>query len=196
MWLEPMARGLGVREHDSFPLAAFGYDNGNAVGVLAFDVRGHLLLNPDRMDALVLTIDLLRRLIAPRDVAVEATGAFVTVAAGAHARVTAPSGSTQPLDTDRWGRARFRALESGRYLVTSNGPATAVYANYFDAGESDLSAPVTPDRRVAPLVALAGPAQLSVRPIVLPLVILALLALIAESILLAQRAVRWRAAHV
>lgn len=196
MWLEPMARGIGVREHDSFPLAAFGYDAGNAVGVIAFDVRGHLLLDPDRMDALVLTIDLLRRLIAPRDVVVEPTGAFVTVAAGTNARVTAPSGSTQPLDTDQWGRVRFRALESGRYLVTSNGPATAAYANYFDAGESDLSAPVASASGPSPLVASVAPSQLSVRPIVLPLVILALLALLAESMLLARRAVRWRPAHV
>jgi len=164
--------------------------------VIAFDVRGHLLLDPDRMDALVLTIDLLRRLIAPRDVVVDPTGAFVTVAAGTNARVTAPSGSTQPLDTDQWGRVRFRALESGRYLVTSNGPATAVYANYFDAGESDLSAPVAPASGPSPLVASAAQSQFSVRPIVLPLVILALLALLAESMLLARRAVRWRPAHV
>lgn len=195
-WMEPMARGIGVREHDSFPLAASGYDDGEAVGVLAFDVRGHLLLDPDRMDALVLTIDLLQRLLAPRDVIIETTGAFVTVAAGAHARVTAPDGSSRPLETDPWGRARFRTLESGRYLVTSDGPATAVYANYFDAAESDLSAPVTANERPAPVGAQAGPSQLSVRPIALPLVILALLALIGESILLAQRAARWRAAHV
>lgn len=195
-WMEPMARGVGVREHDSFPLAAVGYDDREAVGVLAFDVRGHLLLDPDRMDALVLTIDLLQRLVAPRDVLIEATGAFVTVAAGTHARVTAPDGSVRPLETDPWGRVRFRALESGRYLVTSNGPATAVYANYFDAGESDLSAPMPATERPAPSVATAGPLQLSVRPIALPLVVLALLALIGESILLAQRAMRWRAAHV
>jgi hypothetical protein len=195
-WMEPMARGVGVREHDSFPLAAIGYDNGDAIGVLAFDVRNHLLLDPDRMDALVLTIDLLQRLVAPRDVIIEATGAFVTVAAGAQARVTAPDGSMRPLATDPWGRVRFRALESGRYLVTSNGPATAVYANYFDAGESDLSAPVAANQRPAPAVATAGSSQLRVRPIALPLVILALLALIGESLLLAQHAVRWRAAHV
>jgi len=195
-WMEPMARGVGVREHDSFPLAAIGSHNGDAVGVLAFDVRDHLLLDPDRMDALVLTIDLLQRLLAPRDVMIEPTGTFVTVAAGAHARVTAPDGSMRPLEADPWGRVRFRALESGRYLVTSNGPATAVYANYFDAGESDLSAPVPATERPAPSVATAGPSQLSVRPLALPLVILALLALIGESIMLAQRAVRWRAAHV
>ena len=143
-----------------------------------------------------MTIDLLQRLIAPRDVIIETTGTFVTVAAGAHARVTAPDGSMRPLETDPWGRARFRPLESGRYLVTSAGPATAVYANYFDAAESDLSATAAAHERPAPAVAMAGPSQLSVRPIVLPLVILALLALIAESILLAQRAARWRAAHV
>jgi hypothetical protein len=196
-WMEPVAHGIGVRERDSFPLAAIGYYDGDAVGVLAFDVRDHLLLDPDRLDALVLTIDLLRRLVAPRDVMIEPTGPFVTVPAGAHARVIAPDASVRTLDADHRGRVRFRALESGRYLVTSDGPATAVYANYFDAAESDLSAPPAPVPRPAPPAVVAmGAVPVSIRPIALPLVILALLALIGESILLARRAVRWRGAHV
>lgn len=195
-WMEPVARGVGIREHDSFPLAAIGYNGDALIGVLAFDVRDHLLLDPDRMDALVLTVDLLQRLVAPRDIMIEPTGAFVTVAAGAHAQLTAPDGTIRPLVSDQWGRVRFRALESGRYLVTGDGPPTAVYANYFDAGESDLSAPTVAMERPAPPAAVAGPLQLSVRPIAPPLVVLALLALIGESILLAQRAVRWRATDV
>jgi hypothetical protein len=196
-WMEPMANGAGVRESDSFPLAAFGYTGNEAIGVIAFDVRDHLLLDPDRMDALVLTIDMLQRLVAPRDVMVEPTGTFVTIAAGANAQLTAPDGSVRPLVPDRWGRVRFRALESGRYLVTRNGPATAVYANYYDAGESDLSTPSgAAEMPASPPVVSAGPLQVGVRPIALPLIVLALLALIGESILLAQRAVRWRSAHV
>jgi hypothetical protein len=81
--------------------------------------------------------------------------------------------------------------------VTSDGPATAVYANYFDAAESDLSAPPASVPRPAPPAVVAmGAVPVSIRPIALPLVILALLALIGESILLARRAVRWRGAHV
>jgi hypothetical protein len=196
-WMEAMARGVGVGEHVSFPLAAFGYDGNAAIGVIAFDVRDHLLLDPDRMDALVLTIDLLRRLVAPRDLLIGPTGSFVTVAASAHARLTAPDGAVRTLIPDQWGRVRFRTLESGRYLVTGDGPAVAVYANYYDAGESDLSAPAPAS--AAPLsspIAAVDPSRLSVWPIAMPLVVLALIALLGESVLLAQRAVRWRANHV
>ena len=91
--MEAMANGAGVREPDSYPLAAFGYTGDEAIGVIAFDVRDHLLLDPDRMDALVLTIDMLQRLVAPRDVTVEPTGTFVTIAAGANARLKAPDSS-------------------------------------------------------------------------------------------------------
>jgi Aerotolerance regulator N-terminal len=195
-WMQPLARGVGVRERNSFPLAAIGYDGDQATGVLAFDVRDHLLLDPDRLDALILTVDLLQRLVAPRDLIIEPTGAFVAVTAGADARLIAPDGTARPLVADQWGRVRFRVLEAGRYLVTGNGPATAVYANYYDAGESDLSAPAgesLPSQREA---VSAETSQPSVRPIVLPLVILALLALVGESVMLAQRAVRWRTTHV
>jgi hypothetical protein len=195
-WMQPLARGVGVRERTSFPLAAMGYNDDHAIGVLAFDVRDHLLLDPDRLDALILTVDLLQRLAAPRDLFIEPTGAFVTVTASADARLLAPDGTASPLNADQWGRVRFRVLEAGRYLVTGNGPATAVYANYYDAGESDLSMPVVAPVRSPTEAVSAGTAQLSVRPIVLPLVILALLALIGESIMLAQRAVRWRTTHV
>ena len=196
-WMEAVARGVGVSEHLSFPLAAFGYEGNIAIGVLAFDVRDHLLLDPDRMDALVLTIDLLRRLVAPRDLLIEPTGAFVTVAAGAHAGLTAPDGAVRTLIPDQWGRVRFRTLEAGRYVVKGDGPAIAVYANYYDAGESDLSASAGASAvSLTSPSAVAGPSQLSVRPIAMPLVALALIALLGESVLLAQRAVRWRTTHV
>jgi hypothetical protein len=197
-WMETVARGVSAGEHESFPLAAFG-DNGNtAVGVLAFDIRDHLLLDPDRMDALVVTIDLLHRLVAPRDLLIEPTGSFVTVATGTHPRLIAPDGNVRALVPDQWGRVRFRTLEAGRYLVTSAGPAVAVYANYYDAGESDLSAPVLAPAASQPLspIAAASPSRLGMRPIAIPLVLLALIALLGESIMLAQRARRWRTSHV
>jgi hypothetical protein len=197
-WMETVARGVSAGEHESFPLAAFGDDGNSAVGVLAFDVRDHLLLDPDRMDALVVTIDLLHRLVAPRDLLVEPTGSFVTVATGAHPRLTAPDGIVRTLLPDKWGQVRFRALEAGRYLVTSDGPAIAVYANYYDAGESDLSAPAGAPAisSSSPPISAASRSRLSMRPIAMPLVLLALLALLGESFMLAQRAMRWRTSHV
>jgi len=197
-WMEPLARGVSVGEHQSFPLAAFGYDGNVAVGVLAFDVRDHLLLDPDRMDALVTAIDLLHRLVAPRDVLIEPTGAFVTATAGAHPRLRAPDGATRVLTPDQWGRVRFRTLQAGRYLITNDGPAVAVYANYYDAGESDLSTPAGVAAATSPSAptATAGAARLTVEPIAIPLIVLALIALLVESVMLAQRAIRWRTARV
>ncbi len=198
-WMEPMAYGAGAGEHQSFPLAAFGYEGNAAVGVLAFDVRDHLLLDPDRMDALVLTVDLLRRLMAPRDLLIESTGAFVTVAAGAHAKLVAPDGTVRALTPDAWGRVRFRTLEVGRYLIKSDGPAVAVYANYYDAGESDLSAPMAvtaPAAGPAPVASVGAPSRRGVQSAATALVLLALLALLGETFILTRRAMRWRATHV
>jgi hypothetical protein len=196
-WMEPVARGVSVGEHASFALAAFGYDGKTALGVLTFDVRDHLLLDPDRMDALVLTIDLLHRLLAPRDLMIEPTGSFITVTTGAHAWLTAPDGTVQALVSDQPGLVRFRILESGRYLVAGDGPAIAVYANYYDAAESDLTAPLAASASSFPSpMGPQGPSRLSVRPIAMPLVALALIALLGESILLALRATRWRVSHV
>ena len=159
-WMDPVARGVNARDHDSFPLAAFGYNGDQAVGVLAFDVRDHLLLDPDRMDALVLTIDMLQRLVAPRDLMIEPTGSFVTVSAGAACAAGRARRNDPSSVSDQWGRVRFRALESGRYLVTSDGPAIAIYANYYDAAESDLSAAAAPPERPSTTEAVvAGPAQ-------------------------------------
>jgi hypothetical protein len=196
-WMEPLARGVNVGEPQTFPLAAFGYHGNSAMGVLAFDVRDHLLLDPDRMDALVLAIDLLHRLVAPRDILIEPTGAFVTVAAGAHPQLLAPDGSSRALTPDQWGRVRFRTLQAGRYLVTNDGPAVAIYANYYDAGESDLSTPAGAPAPTSPSApSAAGSPRLTVQPIAIPLIVLAILALLAESFMLARRALRWRTAHV
>jgi hypothetical protein len=67
LWLapamEPMAEGTGAGEHSAFPVVALGRDARGRLGVIAFDVDNHLLLDPDRLEALVLTIDLVKRLI-------------------------------------------------------------------------------------------------------------------------------------
>ena len=75
-----------------------------------------------------------------------------------------------------------------------------IYANYYDAGESDLSAARrarilgvcrTPDRAGA-----GTPAAAQVKPIATWLVALALLAMLFESALLTRKAMRWRARDV
>jgi hypothetical protein len=76
-----------------------------------------------------------------------------------------------------------------------------IYANYYDAGESDISAAPPPPASPAPAVSalaseLAAPAATQVKPIAMWLVALALLAMLLESALLTRKAMRWRARDV
>jgi hypothetical protein len=186
-----------VGEHESFPLAATGRNTNGEVGVITFDIRNHLLLDPDRMDALVLTVDTLRRLAAPPDIKIVASGAFVPISTFAPATLVAPDGSTRALIADQWGRVRFRPLQAGRYVVSANGRAVEVFANYYDAAESDLTTPAAvqdSDHKRTDQTPLRN--EIRAEPVALVLIAVALFFLLAESILLTRRAALWGIRHV
>jgi hypothetical protein len=197
-WMDLVATASGTGR-SSIPIAAVGRNAGGPVGVLAFDVRDHLLLAPDHLDALVLTVDLMRQLTAPRDILIVPTGADVSVPATGTARVTQPDAIVRSVTADKWGRVRIRPLQAGRYTVESGGVTTQVLANYYDATESDLvakpqaeaSAPVG---KAAALANLQSARQ--VQPLLLFLIALALLALMIESAMLIGHAGRWGMRHV
>jgi hypothetical protein len=183
----------------SIPIAAVGRNAGGPVGVLAFDMRDHLLLAPDHLDALVLTVDLMKQLTAPRDILIVPTGADVSMPATGSARVTQPDASVRTVSADKWGRVRIRPLQAGRYTVESGGVATQVLANYYDATESDLGAKPqaeasAPVGKAAALANLQSARQ--VQPLVFILIALALLALMIESAMLIGHAGRWGMRHV
>ena len=197
-WMDLIATATGPA-HSSIPLAAIGRGAGGPVGVLAFDVRDHLLLAPDHLDALVLTIDLIKQLIAPRDILIVPTGADVSVPASGTARVAQPDASARIVTADKWGRVRIRPLQAGRYSVESGGATTQVFANYYDAAESDLGAkPQAEANAPAEKAAAASNAQYAreVQPLVFILIALALLALTIESAMLIGHAGRWGMRHV
>jgi hypothetical protein len=196
--MEPLAAGAGAGEHDTFPLAATGHYAGGEVGVIAFDIRNHLLLDPDRMDALVLTIDTLRRLSAPQDLKIVPTGTFVSVSTFSRATLISPAGWRSTLIPNQWGRVRFRPLEAGRYTVTGgSGIKVQVFANYYDAAESDLAtAPPPQSGRSTPAANTAMHGEFQVEPAAFILIALALLSFVAESAMLTRRALRWGAGHV
>ncbi len=197
-WMDLIATATGPA-HSSIPLAAIGRGAGGPVGVLAFDVRDHLLLAPDHLDALVLTVDLIKQLIAPRDILIVPTGADVSVPASGTARVTQPDASARIVTADKWGRVRIRPLQAGRYTVESGGATTQVFANYYDAAESDLGAkPQAEANAPAEKAAAASNAQSAgeVQPLVFILIALALLALTIESAMLIGHAGRWGMRHV
>jgi hypothetical protein len=197
-WMDLIATATGPG-HSSIPLAALGRAAGGPVGVIAFDVRDHLLLAPDHLDALVLTVDLIKQMTAPRDILIVSTGADVSVPATATAKVTQPDGSMRTVTPDKWGRVRIRPMQAGRYTLESGGQTTQVLANYYDADESDLGAKPPPEASAPAEKAAAESSAQSARqvqPLVFILIALALLALLIESAMLIGHAGRWRMRHV
>lgn len=197
-WMDPLGHGGSAGGHDSFPLAATGRNGGGAVGVITFDIRNHLLLDPDRMDALVLTIDTLRAILVPPDLKVVPTGSFVPVSAFGRAMLVSPDGSRNVLVPDQWGRVHFRPLQAGRYFVIAGARTVEVFANYYDAAESDLAAMPAPPRPQATPRAANAPVyrEVQVAPATTLLVVLALLFILAESALVVRQASRWGVRHV
>lgn len=200
-WMDVLAHGTGASSSGSFPLAAFGYDSRGATGMIAFSVNDHLLLDPDKLEALVLTVEMVKRLLAPEDLQVVTTGGSVSVPAVGVARIVAPDGSVSEARADEMGRVRVRPTEAGRYAIGSAGARATIYANYYDAGESDLSAaPPAPasaaKARPATAAAMAIPVPAQVEPVAAWLLALALVALLLESVMLTRKAMRWRARDV
>ncbi len=198
-WMEVLATAAASGANTRIPVSAIGKIPDGRVGVLAFDLRGHFLMNPDNLDALVASIDLVKQLTAPGDVQIVSTGAYVSVPAAAAARVIRPDGTTITLIPDKWSRVHLRPLLEGDYTIESGGSRVRVYANYFDAAESDLAAARTTAAPVAPAPgsrAAEVPHPLQVHLLTLAMVVLALIALLAESVILVRRTARWRVSNV
>jgi hypothetical protein len=192
-WMDPVAHGTAPQQPGLLTLAAAGTSAQGPQAVLAFDVRGHRLLDPDMLDALVMTVDLLKSLTAPRDLQVVSTGAYVTFPAGAPVKIIEPDGSTAEAAPGYGGMVRFRPLYAGRYDIMVAGHRKVVYANYFDAAESELS--VNPaSQSGAPLPSTidldSGVRANRIQPLSIALLALAIVALLVESALLIRQALR------
>ena len=181
------------------PVAAIGQGVSGSLGVIAFDVRDRMLLDPDHLDALVGTVDLIKRLVVPANIQVVATGTYVNLPASGPATITSPDGSVQTVTPDKAGRIALRPLMAGRYTVNNGKSSVQVFANYYDAIESDTAvmqatSAKSPEREIStiPLV----PREPQVQPMMIVLALLAMLALLAESAMLARRAGRWGMRHV
>ncbi len=198
-WMMVRASGTAAGAHETLPLAATGSLPSGQFGVVAFDVRQHLLLDPDSLDALVATVDLMRELTAPTQLRIVSTGTFLAVPASADAKVTAPDGSTLSPSRDKWGRLRIRPVQPGHYSVESATGKIDVYANYYDASESDLTALAAPPssapmKSASAVESVSSPQQ--VQPLSALLIVLAVIAILLESALLLRTASRWRMGHV
>jgi hypothetical protein len=196
-WMHPIANATRSGEFAPITAAAAGRTASGSIGVVAFDIRAHLLLDPDRLDALVATVSLLRRLAAPGNLEIVTTGSYVDLPAARSTQVVEPDGAVVKLVADRFGRVKLRVLQAGRYTIESRAGKFEVFANYYDAAESDIAV-----RRVASSPAAtaaraeSAPAPKRATPLALALVALAFAALVAESALLLRHAARWGLRHV
>jgi hypothetical protein len=198
-WMTVKASGTAAGAHEMVPLAAAGSLPSGQFGVVAFDVRNHLLLDPDRLDALVAIVDLMRELTAPTQLRIVSTGTFIAVPAAADAKVMAPDGSEISASRDKWGRLRIRPVQPGHYSVESANAKSDVYANYYDASESDLTAiaaPASPSPMKSASAVESASAPKQVQPLSALLVVLALIGILVESALLLRNARRWGMRHV
>jgi len=198
-WMTIRASGNASGAHETLPLAAIGSLPAGQFALVAFDVRQHLLLDPDRLDALVTTVDLVRELTVPTQLRIVSTDTFLAIPAPADAKVIAPDGSVLSASRDKWGRLRMRPLQPGRYSIESTTGNTDVYANYYDASESDLTALASsssPQPRKASAVTESVSAPEHVQPLSALMLALALIAILVESALLLRTANRWGMRHV
>jgi hypothetical protein len=193
-WMTVKASGTAAGAHEMVALVASGSLPSGQFGLVAFDVRQHLLLDPDRLDALVATVDLVRELTAPTQLRIVSTGTFLAIPAPADAKVKAPEGSIVSVSRDKWSRLRIRPVQAGHYSLESATAKADIYANYYDASESDLTAIATPpspspSKSGSVVDALSAPKQ--VEPLSALLIVLALIAILVESALLMRNANRW-----
>jgi hypothetical protein len=196
-WMETLAQGSAA-DLAAFPLAAAGRAPAGWVGMIAFDIRNHALLDPDRQEALLLTIDMLRLLAAPSDRKIVATGDRVPIATFGPTALIAPDGSRSRLLPDKWGRVHFRPLQPGRYLLVKDRQTIEVYANYYDEAESDLATVATQPAPPAAQIAVAPATGTEVRAVPQTglLIAIVILALLLESTLLVRRAQPVGSRHV
>ncbi len=90
---------------------------------------------------------------------------------------------------DGSGRVGFTALEAGRYRLSTAAGELSIYANYFDEQESDLAAPsqvAQSDPRPANREYPVQPMTTGVLALSVWLIALAILGLLAESLLLTR----------
>ena len=197
-WMTVRASGSAAGIHETLPIAAAGSLPSGEFGVIAFDVRQHLLLDPDRLNALVATLDLVRELTAPEQIRIVSAGTFVSVPAAADSKIVAPDGTKIATSQDRWGRLRILPLQPGDYSIESATGKRDVYANYYDAVESDLTgvaANSPPAFRVTSAVDSAT-APKQVQSLSALLIVLAVIVILLESALLLRSASRWGMRHV
>jgi hypothetical protein len=130
-------------EGQEFPLAFAGETSGRRVICFAFDLAGRSLVKSENLSLLLLMLNSLRWLTPPdpaSPVQVDVGDSYrEALPAPAPIHIAAPDGSSET----RPAKPQI-ALDVGRvgeYRITAGGERRSVYANLFDADESDIGRP-------------------------------------------------------
>jgi Aerotolerance regulator N-terminal/von Willebrand factor type A domain len=151
-------------EGQEFPLAFAGETSGRRVICFAFDLAGRSLVKSENLSLLLLMLNSLRWLTPPdpaSPVQVDVGDTFrEPLPEPAALLIAAPDGTTETRDA----KAQI-ALDVGRvgeYRLTAGGVQRTLYANLFDADESDIGRPsFTAEETLAAAEAPSGAAVVS-----------------------------------
>ncbi|MEA2626489.1 MAG: hypothetical protein QOD06_2534 [Candidatus Binatota bacterium] len=129
-----------------FPLAFAGEVDGRRVMVFAFDLSGHSIRESENLSVLLLLLNAIRWLVPPDPalpVQVDVGQSYrETLPEAVPVRVSQPNGDTVPRPATR--RIEVAIDQPGEYEISLDGTRRAIYANLFDADESDIGRPEGP----------------------------------------------------
>jgi len=156
-WAETLVSARA--DGEELPLVFAGQVNDHRQAVLAFDLASQGLLRADHTDLLLLILDLLDWLVPAADnVHIVPTGSVDVVDAlpALPRHILDPRGVETTLPADQ--TPLIETLLAGEYHVSADGTEVRIFANLFDAEESDIGRPASRPHEVAPVVG-RGPRQ-------------------------------------
>jgi hypothetical protein len=130
-------------EGQEFPLAFAGETSGRRVICFAFDLAGRSLVKSENLSLLLLMLNSLRWLTPPdpaSPVQVDVGDSYrETLPAPRPLSIAAPDGSTETRPAKP--QIALEISRVGEYRLTAGGEQRSIYANLFDADESDIGRP-------------------------------------------------------
>jgi hypothetical protein len=156
-WAETLVSARA--DGEELPLVFAGQVNDHRQAVLAFDLASQGLLRADHTDLLLLVLDLIDWLVPAADnVHIVPTGSVDVVDAlpPLPRHILDPHGVETTMPADQI--PLIETLLAGEYRVSADGTEVRIFANLFDAEESDIGRPVSRPHEVAPVVG-RGPRQ-------------------------------------
>jgi von Willebrand factor type A domain/Aerotolerance regulator N-terminal len=150
-WAETLVSARTASE--DLPLVFAGQMNDHRQAVLAFDLASQGLLRADHTDLLLLVLDLIDWLVPAADnVHIVPTGSVDVIDSlpPLPRHILDPRGTETTLPAEQ--TPLIETLLAGEYRVSADGTEVRIFANLFDAEESDIGRPASRPHLVEPVV--------------------------------------------